>query len=433
MANPPPPPPHPKTTIPIIGAGIAGPLFALHLLSHPVLRERYHPIIYERLPENDGKSGAAVALTSNALFPLYELGLKSELDGISCETQRIRIWRALGGKRGKFLNSVRNPNWTEEVGSSLRVVERGALQGLLVDRVREMGGEVRFGGKVLGVESERGGEREGDGDGRGVKVRFEGGEVVSAAFVVGADGGWSVVRRGIIGEGEMMKGGMEGKEKEKEMIEQRWRPEFAGADVVYGVSRVGRESGEEGADDEGDTHWVFLDGGMASTWALPEGKVFWTLTSLSKTQPAKPGRSKDAEYSLYGAPVSLGGYTLEDTRAFLEKHEEVWHPTAGDFGSLFRNSERIVRTPLWYRAWEGEEIAGENVVLIGDAARLMLPTSGQGACFAIEDATVLANALLNNPPSEQDGRLDFSQAITGWAPINYRRTIIDNYRYRRNR
>ena len=180
-----------------------------------------------------------------------------------------------------------------------------------------------------------------------------------------------------------MKGGMEGKEKEKEMIEQRWRPEFAGADVVYGVSRVGRESGEEGADDEGDTHWVFLDGGMASTWALPEGKVFWTLTSLSKTQPAKPGRSKDAEYSLYGAPVSLGGYTLEDTRAFLEKHEEVWHPTAGDFGSLFRNSERIVRTPLWYRAWEGEDIAGENVVLIGDAARLMLPTSGQGrhSCF----------------------------------------------------
>jgi 2-polyprenyl-6-methoxyphenol hydroxylase-like FAD-dependent oxidoreductase len=180
-----------------------------------------------------------------------------------------------------------------------------------------------------------------------------------------------------------VKGGEEGKEKEKERIEQRWRPEFAGADVVYGVSRVGRESGEEGADDEGDTHWVFLDGGMASTWALPDGKVFWTLTSWSKTQPAKPGRSNAGEHSLYGAPVSLGGYVLEDTRTFLEKHEEVWHPTAGDFASLFKNSERIVRTPLWYRAWEGEEIAGENVVLIGDAARLMLPTSGQGrqSCF----------------------------------------------------
>jgi len=46
---------------------------------------RSKPILYEKLPEpqpSQGHSaatyaaGAAVALTSNALFPLYELGLK---------------------------------------------------------------------------------------------------------------------------------------------------------------------------------------------------------------------------------------------------------------------------------------------------------------------------------------------------------------------
>jgi len=165
----------------------------------------------------------------------------------------------------------------------------------------------------------------------------------------------------------------------KDRIERRWKPEFGGADVVYGVSRSERESGqEEAGTEQGDTHWVFLDGGMASTWALPQGKVFWTLTCMSKTPPGRADRAA-GEHSLYGAPVSLGGYALEDTKGFLWKYEKVWHPTAGEFGNLFRNSERIVRTPLWYRAWEAEEIAGENVVLIGDAARLMLPTSGQGS------------------------------------------------------
>jgi FAD-dependent urate hydroxylase len=42
----------------------------------------------------------------------------------------------------------------------------------------------------------------------------------------------------------------------------------------------------------------------------------------------------------------------------------------------------------------------------------MRDTDGMtGACFAIEDATVLANALLNNPPSSLNSKLDFSKAI----------------------
>jgi 2-polyprenyl-6-methoxyphenol hydroxylase-like FAD-dependent oxidoreductase len=91
MAEPPPK----KTTIAIIGAGIAGPFFALTILSHPLLSQLYKPVIYERLPEENEAGGAAVALTSNALFPLYELGLKDALNAISCETQRILISRSL--------------------------------------------------------------------------------------------------------------------------------------------------------------------------------------------------------------------------------------------------------------------------------------------------------------------------------------------------
>ena len=45
-----------------------------------------------------------------------------------------------------------------------------------------------------------------------------------------------------------------------------------------------------------------------------------------------------------------------------------------------------------------------NIVLIGDAAKMILPSSGQGAGTAIEDATVLANCLLNHPPSFPHGQ-----------------------------
>jgi FAD-dependent urate hydroxylase len=219
------------------------------------------------------------------------------------------------------------------------------------------------------VEGEQGG---------GVKVVFEAGsdrEEEVVGLVVGADGGWSDVRRHIIlsklknGNGD-------------EDGDERWKPDFAGADAIYGVSRPAERDGEDEGGKEGDTHWVFLESGMGSSWALREGKTFWTISYLSKTPPERKRVTGETmrgeEAKLCGASVSLGGYGFEDTKRVLEKYEDVWHPVAGTFGNLLRSSERIVRTPLWYRAWEGDEIGGENAVLIGDAARLMLPTSGQG-------------------------------------------------------
>jgi FAD-dependent urate hydroxylase len=200
-------------------------------------------------------------------------------------------------------------------------------------------------------------------------------------LVVGADGGWSEVRRLIMSKA---------KNGDRQGIgegDERWKPEFAGADAIYGVSRRAERDGGDAVDEgakEGDTHWVFLESGMGSSWALREGKVFWNISYLSKRPPDRKievGEARRREDDkLYGASVSLGGYEIEGTKRILEKYENVWHPVEGNFGNLFRNSERIVRTPLWYRAWEGDEIGGENMVLIGDAARLMLPASGQGNC-----------------------------------------------------
>ena len=399
------PTPH---TIAIIGAGVAGPVLALTILSNPILKQRYRPVIYERLPcpvptstattvlegNGDGSGsddphtratyavGAAVALTSNALYPLYSLGLRPSLDAISCETRRIKIWRSWGGKgrcEHKYCNQIKNPNWQEDLDTNLRVVERAKLQRLVLDKVQELGGAMFWGKKLSDVQNLAGGE---------MKLCFEGGEEAVASLVVGADGGWSLVRRHIV---SLSEDGKESKDKKVNQLD-RWKPEFAHADGIYGVSKPIESSETINAGvrqrdieevEDGDTHWVLLDSGTASTWALPGGRQFWTISFPSEKPPRREHVTdemrKPKPLKLYDADITLGGYTLEETEEVLRKYESAWHPVAGSFGELFRRSERIVRASLWYRAWEEHEIGGKNVVVMGDAARLMLPTSGQGS------------------------------------------------------
>lgn len=381
------PAPH---TIAIIGAGVAGPVFALTILSNPVLREKYKPVIYERLPrpnpntfpdstshgENNSAdarntatyaAGAAVALTSNALYPLYGLGLRDSLDSISSETARIKIWRAWDAGQHKYCQQLNNPNWQEDLGTNLRVVERAGLQRIVLDKVQELGGEVFWERKVTDVKSAIEG---------GVKVCFEGGEEVEANLVVGADGGWSVIRRHIMATAAEADGrdGADG-----------WKPEFAYADGIYGLSKpMNRACTTDSEEDvqDGDTHWVLLDSGTASTWALPGGRQFWTISFPSNFAPKRPSAAEHPQKQkvdkLYGADLILGGYDLQETQEILKRYENAFHPIAGNFGELYKRSERIVRAPLWYHAWEETEIGGKNIVVIGDASRLMLPTSGQG-------------------------------------------------------
>lgn len=52
---------------------------------------------------------------------------------------------------------------------------------------------------------------------------------------------------------------------------------------------------------------------------------------------------------------------------------------------------------------------------MGDGNHLAIIDTFLGAGFSIEDATVLANELLNNPPSSENDTLDFSRAIEAYA------------------
>ena len=344
----------------IIGAGITGPTLALTILKNPTLKEAYEPILLDRQTQDTYAQGAGVVLSSNALHPLINLGLKDGLWEISQEVVEMSIYR-----ENRYLNSMVTPNWNPDIGggTGLRVIERGALMKLLVDQVCSNGGEVRWGTRVVDLVARE----------DGVEVVIEGDASVFGDLAVGADGIWSVARKAIIGEG--------------------WKPTFMNSSGIYGIYTP------EEKKESSQGYTVLLDAGGLSTWPLPDGKCFWTITAPETAPPAsKPTVEQTAEYP--NAKIITGGYPLSSTLDILSRLSTTPHPSlpGGVCAELCQRSSLIVRAPLYQLVFEQSQIvnATSNIVLAGDAARVMLPTSGQGACMGIEDATVLANSLLNN-------------------------------------
>jgi 2-polyprenyl-6-methoxyphenol hydroxylase-like FAD-dependent oxidoreductase len=414
----------------IIGSAIAGPTLGLQLLSHPILASRFKPIIFDKsaaLPSSSSdkghgpilpSAGAAVALFSNGLFPLYNLNLRASLDVASSEMSCLTIWRSDYGSRspdgslepGKChqLNSCTNPTWNQELQTGARAIERQTLQRLLVSEYLQRGGEVQWGKNAVSFSRQDSGQ---------IRVLFSDGTDAVVDLLVGADGGFSTVRKFILNE------------RNPSTAEARWLPDFMGMSGFYGISTPTQALAETRADPQTkeSTHAIWLDNGNLSVAPLPDGKVRWDLMISEKTPPDSTGpvEPSSAETSDSSEPwetaIMPGMYPRSSSVEVLRKHAEIYHPVVGTFGKLLESAERIIRSPLRQRVWTEEEIQYENIALIGDAARLMLPSSGQGTGFAIEDATVLANTLLNRTSAGGAG-LNIRAALEEYAALRVPRS-----------
>lgn len=67
-------------------------------------------------------------------------------------------------------------------------MERRHLQSLLLDKIRQLGGNVNWGMQLTAIEE----------SGSKVEISFEHGQCAEVELLVGADGGWSTVRKHII-------------------------------------------------------------------------------------------------------------------------------------------------------------------------------------------------------------------------------------------
>ena len=231
--------------------------------------------------------------------------------------------------QGETLFSIPRAELERRAGGASMVVHRAELLAALLAALPA--GVVQLGVTCTGFTE----------DASGVTISLAGGHTIHADLLIGADGLHSIVRATLFGPQQ---------------------PRYAGYTTWRAVVPFERAAP-----------------GFAETWGhgawfgnapLSNGRVYWfAAQKLPEHAPEPAGGWKQALLSRF--------------RGWPEPAEAIIAVT--DEAALLRH-DVYDRPPL--RRW-----SSGHVTLLGDAAHVMTPNIGQGACLALEDAVVLARCL----------------------------------------
>ena len=287
--------------------------------------------VYERRPR-PGSIGAGIVCWPNASFVLRELGVRAALRARAGRpTRMVRLTRS-----GEPLGALDIRLLDGLMGHPSLAVLREALQGALLQRLAELGGSIRYGRQVVALE---------EAGARSVRIRFADGAAHTADVVLGADGRMRSVARGFV---------------------------LGSARPVY----------------QGFLNWIGVFESSSDRFDELAIRDFWGVGDRFGIVPVSRRRAYWAAALASPRPVPSG--PCEDRPGLLERFgawpEPVRALIEGTPAARIRRIAVHDHDPAerWHRG---------RVLLIGDAAHAALPTSGQGACQALEDAWHLMQAF----------------------------------------
>jgi len=322
--------------ISILGGGIGGLSTAIFLQ-----KAGFDVVIYERFSSFSGIR-AGIACWPNATFILEQLGVLGEVERLSGSVKAMNRYSNDGGKLGSldinYVNSL--------MGYPSYSILRKDLLSVLSNALHDLNVPIYYDHKVVDVITNSAGK---------VSVIFGNGNQVHTKdddIVIGADGRMnSLSRRFVHGSNS---------------------PIFQGFVNWIGVF----ESDEN----------VFDDICVSDYWGIGERfgivpvsnkKAYWAGGSVSspikEIQPENYKSELMAHFEHWPAPISD---IIQSTP--LDRINKIY---VHDYDPI----------TTWYK---------KNLVLLGDAAHSPLPTSGQGACQALEDAWHLTNCLMLQSSSD---------------------------------
>jgi len=225
----------------------------------------------------------------------------------------------------------------ERFGNPYAVIHRADLHGVLLDACRERANvDLR-----VNAEAETYAHED-----DGVSVSLANGERVNGAVLIGADGLWSNIRRGVVGDGA---------------------PRVSGHSTYRSVIPLDKMPE--------DLRW-----NAATLWAGPKCHIVhyplsdWKYFNLVVTY------HNDAPEPVAGQPVSKD----EVRKGFAHIHESARQII--EIGNAWRLWVLCDRDPV-------ENWVDGRVALLGDAAHPMMQYYAQGACIPMEDAVCLSHSL----------------------------------------
>ena len=317
------------TRVAIIGGGIGG-LTAANAL----LRAGVEVSVYEAAGELK-EIGAGVALHANAMRVLRFIGVEEAVRKVAGRTENA-ITR--DGITGRIISKTSRARQVELMCIEPATVHRADLLDVLAAALPE--GIASLGKRCVSVES---GESS-------ATARFADGTSAEADVIIGADGIHSAVRTALFGPDA---------------------PRFTGKICYRSVIPTAAVRGGVLSD-------VAADNGQ---WLGPHGTI--VLYPLRGEELINVVAHYDDDTYRHESWVT------ECERAEVLERYAGWHES---LLRLFEAGQTWYKWALYDRdpipAWTSGRVS-----LLGDAAHPMLPYLGQGACQALEDGAVLANAM----------------------------------------
>ncbi|MBD3671239.1 MAG: FAD-dependent monooxygenase [Gammaproteobacteria bacterium] len=287
--------------------------------------------IFER-HETSATIGAGIVIWPNAAYVLEQLEVLDEIKQVSGQPSCMcRV-----SNNGEELGAIDIRVINQHMGYPSLSILRRDLQNILIDRLESLGVHIQYGHTVIGIDT---------GDNGDALVNFQSGECTTADIIIGADGRMaSCAREYVMGD----------------------------KTPIY----------------QGFVNWIGVFESSEPCFTEAEIKDYWGTGERFGIVPVTP-------YTAYWAG---GSAASEIGPRIREEYKKELFDLFGEWPQPIQTiieqtpTERINKIfvhdhnpkPIWHR---------QNVIAIGDAAHAPLPTSGQGACQALEDAWQLSNSL----------------------------------------
>lgn len=288
--------------------------------------------------------GGGMVLWPNASFVLDQLGL---LESVAAVGGVPRAMRRLT-RQGDFLQTLDIGRLDQAMGYPSIAILRRDLVRILHGWLVEHGVPVRFGVAGMRLEAEADGQ---------ARLECSDGGRITADLLLGADGRMqSVARQFVLGENA---------------------PRFQ-----HFVNWVGALEADEDLLDVAEVQDFWGSGERFGVVSITPRKLYWAAAVTASGMDALPPfEALHERFAGWPAPIpQLLQKTRPDQVRLIPVHD-------------------VDPAACWHRA---------NVLMLGDAAHGSLPTSGQGAAQALEDAWHLPRCLAAHPDSLEEALAAFT-------------------------